>query len=294
MKTKNFIEKAVKIHNNKFIYDKTNYINAKTKIEIICKVHGSFYQTPDNHLKGKGCSKCTKNHKYTTKEIINKFSEVHRDTYLYNKVDYEGIFKKIIICCKIHGEFLQTPKNHISGKGCPYCSGRIITKKQILERFRKTHKDLYMYTDFNFKNVKQKIEIVCKKHGIFKQMIDCHMRGAGCPICKKSKGEKTIRNFLIDKSIMFEEQKTFNNCINPETGKNLLFDFYISERNLCIEYDGEQHFKPMRFSKANKTLELIQKRDKIKNDFCTNNNINLLRITYRQFKEISSILDSIF
>lgn len=126
----NFLEKARKVHGDTYDYSKSKVENYKTKIEIICKTHGSFFQTPNNHLRGKGCKECGKestlNHIYencssNTEDFIIKSKELHGDTYDYSKVEYVNNSTPVEIICKIHGEFLQLPHNHLGGKGCKEC-----------------------------------------------------------------------------------------------------------------------------------------------------------------------------
>ena len=121
--TKDFINRANKIHNNKYNYTKVDYNNSKTKIKIICKVHGIFEQRPDIHLSNKGCPKCANNKKATTiKDFINKANKVHDNKYDYSLVDYKNNKIKIIIICPTHGEFYQNPNDHLQGRGCPKCA----------------------------------------------------------------------------------------------------------------------------------------------------------------------------
>lgn len=112
----------------------------------------------------------------------------------------------------------------------------------------------------------------------------------GCPICSSSKGEKIIREYLEDNSINFKQEHKFEDCKNK---RSLPFDFYIPKCNLCIEFDGEQHFKANNYF-GEKEFELTQKRDNIKNKYCKNNNINLLRIPYWEIDSIEDILDKEF
>ena len=116
-----FIEKAKQIHGNKYDYSKVNYINAHTKIIIICKKHGKFLQRPNGHLSGRGCSKCSGKN-LTTKEFVEKAKRIHGNKYNYFEVNYYGASKKVIIICRIHGQFLQLPSGHLIGHGCPKCS----------------------------------------------------------------------------------------------------------------------------------------------------------------------------
>ena len=109
-----------------------------------------------------------------------------------------------------------------------------------------------------------------------------------CPKCSSSKGENLIDEYLSNKEIEYVRQKTFDGCMN----KGLLkFDFYIPKLNLAIEYDGEQHFKPVEQFGGKEAFVLVRENDEIKNRFCRENNINLLRISYKNIKKISKILE---
>lgn len=110
----------------------------------------------------------------------------------------------------------------------------------------------------------------------------------GCPICHESKGEKTIREYLEKNNIEFEQEYKFDNCKYKDF---LRFDFYVPEYNLCVEFDGIQHFEAKDFFGGKETLKLTQKRDNIKNNYCKDNNINLLRIAYYDIDNIEKILD---
>ena len=121
-----FIEKARQIHNDKYDYSKVNYVNSRTKVCIICPTHGEFWQTPHNHLKGYGCAECgkEKSHlpKITIEDFISKSKERHGNKYDYSKAYYKTWDAKVCIICPEHGEFWQTPSNHINGSGCPKCA----------------------------------------------------------------------------------------------------------------------------------------------------------------------------
>jgi very-short-patch-repair endonuclease len=154
---------------------------------------------------------------------------------------------------------------------------KLITNKLFIEQCNIIHNNFYDYSLVNYINNKTKIKIICKEHGIFEQRPDDHLKNHGCPICKESKGEKEIRNYLINNNIRFESQKKFKKC---RYLKPLPFDFYLPDYNLCIEYDGEQHFMLKEFWGGQKEFEKIQRKDKIKNIFCEKENISLIRIKY--------------
>jgi hypothetical protein len=121
-----FIERANAIHGYKYNYDDICYVNANTKINIICEKHGTFKQTPSMHLKGRGCHICGLEKRCDSKKkTLNSFIEdakiMHDEKYDYSLVQYEKSNKKILIICKLHGVFTQTPNNHLNGAGCPKC-----------------------------------------------------------------------------------------------------------------------------------------------------------------------------
>lgn len=125
-----FIEKAIKKHGGLYDYSLVKYINAKTKVKIICPFHGEFTQQPNNHLFGQRCVQCMgdnvrKARKFTKKQWIEKFKEKHGDRYDYSLIKEflgSGMLNKVIIICKKHGEFLMRPQTHSKGVNCPYCN----------------------------------------------------------------------------------------------------------------------------------------------------------------------------
>jgi very-short-patch-repair endonuclease len=172
------------------------------------------------------------------------------------------------------------PNNHISKKyGCSKCSNnKKFTTKDYIKKCKEIHGDKYDYSLVNYKNAHTKIIIICPLHGEFKQEANSHIRNIGCPKCKRSKGEEIIDLFLTNTNINFITQKKFDNCKYKRT---LPFDFYLPNYNVCIEFDGRQHFElNTNFWGGEKTLKEIQKRDNIKTDFCKKNNLKLYRIKY--------------
>ena len=130
MTKEKFIEKSHKIHGDKYDYSKVEYINAKTKVCIVCPKHGEFWVTPYQHKKGVECPKCThQSYKYTTEEFILKAREIHGDRYDYSKVEYKGRLIPVCIICPIHGEFWQKPSEHFKGHGCQKCNESVLEKE---------------------------------------------------------------------------------------------------------------------------------------------------------------------
>ena len=123
-----FIEESKIKHNNLYCYDNVKYINAKTNISIICKKHGEFLCTPNNHLRGKGCPKCVGKNK-STEDWIVEAKQKHGDKYSYDKVNYVKSDGKVSIRCFEHGYFLQVAQYHLSGNGCPVCKQSKLEKE---------------------------------------------------------------------------------------------------------------------------------------------------------------------
>lgn len=122
MTTEYFIEKSRKVHGDLFDYSKSNYTTGKNKIEIICRVHESFFQTPSDHYDSCGCPKCGGTVKMTSKTFIEKARVKHGDKYSYDLVDYKNSKGKVDIVCKIHGVFSQQSSSHLAGRDCPSCA----------------------------------------------------------------------------------------------------------------------------------------------------------------------------
>jgi len=120
----NFIERANFIHNNKYSYENSEYVNFHTKIKILCPVHEVFEQTPASHLQGHGCPTCGNTKKLTHDDFVRKANESHFDKYDYSEVNYINYETKVKIICPVHGEFWQTPSNHIFSHGCPKCTSQ--------------------------------------------------------------------------------------------------------------------------------------------------------------------------
>ena len=185
-----FVKKANQIHNFKYDYTRSNYVNTETKVCIICPEHGEFWMTPHSHLSGQGCPTCgnIKGHNATRKSLeqfIQEARGVHGDKYDYSKVEYSGNKTKVCIICPEHGEFWMTPNSHLSKKqGCPYCAGHMRkTNEQFIKDARDVHGDKYDYSKVNYINNRTDIIVTCPTHGDFNVKPDNHLAGNGCPKC---------------------------------------------------------------------------------------------------------------
>jgi len=291
--TKHFIAKAIIIHGNKYNYSKTNYIKSTIKIIITCNKHGDFELLPYNHLKNKnagGCPFCGnkrmgEKHKISSSEYIKRCIKKHGEKFDYSKTEYKSSDKEVTIICKKHGEFKIKASRHLVGAGCTKCkleklsSDKKYSTEKWIEMAKKIHKNKYQYPFFCIENGDSYIPIICPVHGEFKQRIRIHVMGCGCRACSKtiSNGEKKIISLLTKNKIIFETQKTIEGCFSKMV---LRFDFYLPEKKIYIEYDGIQHFKPVNYFGGTKSFNKIKESDKIKNDYCKENKIKLLRIPY--------------
>lgn len=198
MTTEEFIQKAKAIHGDKYDYSKVEYVNATTKVRIMCPKHGEFWQRPSEHLRGAGCQKC--GHEYVvnlrkkTKEwFLQKAREVHGNLYDYSKVDFVNVSTKVCIVCHKHGDFWQTPHGHIQGYGCPECSRlhaanlRKKTNEEFIEEARQIHGSKYDYSKVQYKDAKTPVTIICPMHREFRQTPYNHLKGSCCPKCQKER-----------------------------------------------------------------------------------------------------------
>lgn len=212
--TSEFIQKAKKIHGEKYNYDFVEYENSKKNVCIICSKHGKFFQSPYKHLTGQGCPLCSKTKRGTNETFIEKAKKIHGDKYDYSKVNYVNSNEKVCIICKEHGEFWQDPHNHLKGKGCPICSKKITKRKKyttesFIKEANKIHKNEYDYSKSNYIDMNTKIIITCSKHGDFKQTPYMHLNGSQCPVC--SKENSGIKKRLTKEQFVENASKLHNN-----------------------------------------------------------------------------------
>lgn len=282
---KEFVEKCHKKHNNKYDYSKSIYVTQKERVIITCLKHGDFIQIAKSHLRGDGCRLCgnenvSKLYSSNTEEFLKKSKSIHGEKYDYSKTIYKNAHSKVNITCKIHGIFKQEPSNHLRGNGCPNCTYNNGNTKKFIEKAILIHGDKYEYSLVKYLTNKKPVKITCHIHGLFEQTPDKHInRKHGCPFCKASKGELEIKKFLEINNINFIPQYGFKKC---KYKSKLLFDFYLPDFNLCIEYNGIQHYKPVAFFGGSNKLKLQKKRDEQKQKFCKTNLINLLIIKYNE------------
>lgn len=291
-----FIKRASEIHNHKYDYSNSVYNGKDVLLKIICPIHGEFEQSPNNHYKH-GCSKC--GHIITDtfrinkgkNEFVDKANKIHNFKYDYSLVDYQKGNIKVKIICPIHGEFEQTPDSHLQGCGCKFCKNlklsldRRSTKEVFIEKSNIVHNNLYDYSLVEYTNVQTKVNIICKKHGLFLQTPNHHLQGQGCPICKQSSGEKLVESILLKYDIKFSREVTFTSNEVIRNTKDFRIDFVIKKENYLyfIEYNGIQHYEPVNYFGGESAFILQQNRDKYIRGLVNRNKhkLKLLEISYK-------------
>ena len=382
--TENFIEKAKKIHGDKYDYSKVEYINARTKVCIICPEHGEFWQTPNSHLQGskcnkcnniwdkrkeerintenfiekcknifgdiynydkvnivdsktkiiitcpkhgdinilphnfiyRGCPKCNKeksiiklkekneknrelkktysfiekikkqkeNLRKKENEIINICNKIHKNKYDYSKVAYKNSKTKICIICPNHGEFYQLASNHMKGEGCKYCSHistslkNKSTTEKFIEKAKKIHGDKYDYSKVEYINARTKVCIICPEHGEFWQTPYNHLLMNGCTECGRGKINK---EYILKRKLKkyFEKIDIVSEKRFKWLGKQRI-DIFFEKCNIGVEYQGMQHFKPVSIFGGENAFKKQRENDMKKYELCKKNKIKLFYFSF--------------
>ncbi len=216
-----FIKRAIAVHGNKYDYTKTRIRNTSTKVNIICKVHGEFYQLPSSHIASIGCPKCAGNHNYTTEEFIARSKEVHGDEYTYVDTVYKRIKDNVIITCRKHGNFTVLPRVHLGGSKCRKCSGKEpVTTAIFIQHAKEIHGDLYSYTNVNYVDSYTKVSITCNKHKKdFMMRPNSHIGSRqGCPSCGGK--DKITTDIFIKRAIKIHGNKYLYDEVKYVTNTN--------------------------------------------------------------------------
>lgn len=319
-KTTAFINKAKIKHKNLYDYKKSVYIHTETPVIIICKKHGEFCQRPHNHLSGNICPECSKENRRI--KLINKHGSLIEKHPLLckewsnkNKLGPENYISNSRIkvwwnCSKCRHIWESRIEARVKGHGCWKCAVKyraniLLTptnKSNLLYKFPNicqewSSKNNSSPDKYNYGS-NQKVWWICNQCKIdyFTSIRNRTVSDSGCPRCsRKSKGETIIENYLINNKFLYKKEYRIKEC---KSKYPLPFDFAIFDENNnllgLIEYNGIQHYKYKKdgYFSSKVTLEEIKKRDKIKEDYCKNNNIKLLQIPYTKIKEINIFLEN--
>ena len=279
-----YLNLCKEIWGEKYDYSLVEYNGSGKKIKIIFD-GVIFEQNPQSHLNGMS-PELLMNKDYFIKKSKDKWGE----KYDYSLVEYLHCKSKVKI---IYNDIIynQTPAQHLK------CAPENIilsikkTNEQFITEANQVHDNKFSYNKTNYINSKIKVIITCPIHGDFLQNPLSHLQGCGCVNCNESKGEKSIAKYLDKNEISYYRQHKFDDCKNIF---QLPFDFYIPKLRTAIEFDGKQHYEPMEFFGGLKAYEKLKINDKIKNDYCEDNYIDLIRIRYDQIDQVFDILKECF
>ena len=247
--TEQFIDEANTKHNNFYDYSDSKYVNSKTKVEIICPEHGKFKQTPNKHLNGQGCPKCryiksANSNTKTNNQFLIDARLIHGDKYDYSKVVYVNDVTKVKIRCPIHGEFEKTPNNHLNTllrQGCPICGesqmrlDSRLGNDEFTKRAVDVHGDKYDYSKIEYKTSKDKVCIICPEHGEFWQTPSNHVFSKQrCPECFKEKSN--VEREILEYIESIYDNKVIENDRCVLNGKEI--DIYLPDDNIGFEVNG--------------------------------------------------------
>jgi hypothetical protein len=276
--TNEFISKAKDIHKDKYDYSKVCYDKANEKVIIICQFHNEFLQTPNSHLDGKGCKKCSIEYitglqKSNTNEFIIKAKNIHGDKYDYSKVNYINNNIKVTIICKEHNEFEQPPSSHLSGGGCRLCgiNSRAFLKTKTTEEFideaNKIHGYKFDYSETIYTKCDENIIIICNEHGKFEQNPQGHLSGRGCRLCGINStaylNTKTTEEFINEANIIHKDKYDYSKVIYKKAIEKITI---VCKIHGDFEITPNSHLNGSGCSICG-ILSTIQKQTYTKNDF---------------------------
>ena len=288
------LDKCKEIHGDKYDYSLIDSPNMSKTQKIKCNRCGRIFEIDLNaHIHAKrGCKYCNhRSYAYTTEEFIERAKKVHGDKYDYSKVEYVDKKTPIIIICPIHGEFEKSPEKHLRGQGCQMCS-RVakLTNEIFIKRSKKIHGNKYDYSKVECKGTDDKVCIICLEHGEFWQPPHSHMTGVGCPACHEENHINETKLFDFIKENYGDE--VISQYKADWLGKQTI-DIYIPSKKVGIEYQGVQHFKPVKYFGGKKKYEYTVTKDKEKFEKCKNNGIKLFY--FSKEKELpNNYLDTIY
>ncbi len=287
------------------------YSGNSTKLILYCPKHNHEWSTTilkTFKINKSGCYFCGIE-SGSNKKLIPESDVINNINSICNKKNYQfrgfvgkysGKSTKLILYCPNHkpSGYTWSTTNYDSfktGRGCPKCgveipknSRRFSEEQATINIINKCKERGYEFVRFLDKYINNQSIIIlnCVKHGEWNMVYSSFIRGNGCPICNESKGEQEVAKILKKYEIKYFRQHMFDECRNL---KKLPFDFYLPEYNICIEYDGRQHYEIV-FNED--SFIKIKENDKIKNDYCSefNDRPKLIRIPYFYFKNIEEIL----
>ena len=263
-----------------------SYEGTKYKMLMKCNYGHEFEMNFSNFKQGKRCPVCSyKKRRLTQKEVYNKMIEKGYELLS----EYEDQYTILKIKCPEGHIYEDSYFGFIHNRTCTEC--KKIKKKNRYNEVKKYIESFdYKLLSKEYNSNKEKILVKCNHGHEYEVKFDNFQQGYRCPICNLSKGEDKIKLYLDTNNIENISQFKFNGC---KFKYKLPFDFYLPKYNLCIEYDGIQHFEIVKHFGGYDGFITRKIKDTIKNIYCKNNNINLIRIPYWEYDNIENILNEI-
>lgn len=268
-----FVSKMKELHPNIELLEP--YDGLSKKIKSRCLIDGYVWNLTPHHslYNNRGCPKCAGNIKLTNEDFIQRLKIEHPQLVALS--EYQNDSAKVELRCNVCGyEWAAAPTHLHQGKGCPKCAIRKNTQKlaKTKEAFVKEMSDVdpNVIIVGEYRNSKTNIECKCANCGREWAAMPINLlRNKGCPSCAQSKGEHKISTWLKSHKINFHQEYRFGDC---RYQRPLPFDFYLPDHNVCIEYDGQQHYFPVSFGgqsqdDAKECFERNKIKDGIKNDY---------------------------
>lgn len=273
-----------------YILISNTYNNAKDKLQMVCPQGHNIKMNWNNFKSGRRCKECGKHRMGTRVNEQDIKTYVESQNYTLLEINIVNHVTRIKVLCP-YGHVYEVKWQHFkNGVRCPKEKGGV--KFNYEEVCKYVNEQGYTLLDSVYKGVYDKLNLICPKgHHCSISFHNFKNGQTRCRKCKESKGEKEVSRVLDELGMNYKTQYVFDKC---EYKRSLPFDFYIPHYNVCIEYDGEQHYKKEgSFGNINSYKE-ISKRDEIKTNFCLNNEIELIRIPYWAYKNIEKILKNRF
>ncbi len=243
-----FLARAKAVHgDNRYDLSRVNYVDTKSKVEVVCPKHGSWLSTPGNFLYGYGCPKCGHEKvidgmRLTQEEFLARVKSVHKDKFNFSRVRYVSFTDKVEVICPVHGPWRTLPGNLLRGCGCPKCKAEkaserlFLTQEEFESRISAMFGEKADFSSAVYSGTKARVTMRCTEHDIeFEAPADSLFAGAwGCPSCinnGKSKGEESVAEYIESLGVKVERGR--RDVIPPKE-----IDIFIPAKNLAIEYNG--------------------------------------------------------
>lgn len=271
------------------------YDGKQSEFLVRCGYNHKPYKTNLNTInkgrRAKGCPECKYYNKQQTNinkvgyNKVKEYCKIEGFDLITEENEYTGVDSMLTLLCK-NNHIVTTSYANLKKRviKCPHCYelNKInIAKNRAFELG-------YEITIDRYNNKHDKLDIICDNGHVWNPTYDSFINAESkCLFCQYSKGEDMIETFLLNHDILYEKQKQFDDCVYK---RKLKFDFYLPLFNICIEFDGIQHFEPQDFFGGEESYNDLHLKDIIKDDYCNINNIDLLRISYLDYNDIESIL----